>query len=148
MSLSAQLTIAFINAADSTVIKYCTACPLRPQFAKETRWLHTGCYYHLDMGCLFWFDDTLQPLVTLENKVVWQWSCYLARSIDHLCHNPCDKDLVLFSVFPVFPLCSTFTSLFSCLPSCLCSCNASCWYPTVQFSVILLLGHSCCFPVL
>jgi hypothetical protein len=84
MSLSAQLTIAFVNATDGSVVKYCTVHPMGPQFAKETRWLHTGCYYHSDMGCLFWCDDALQPLVTLENEVVWRWGHYLARSIDRL----------------------------------------------------------------
>jgi hypothetical protein len=84
MSLGAQLTIAFVNTADGTVVKYCTARPLGPQFAKETRWLHTGCYYHPDMGCLFWCNDALQPLATLENEMVWRWGCYLARSINCL----------------------------------------------------------------
>jgi hypothetical protein len=84
MSLGAQLTVAFVNAADGSVVKYCTARPLGPQFAKETRWLHTGCYYHPDMGCLFWCDDALQPPATLEGEVVWRWGRYLARSIDRL----------------------------------------------------------------
>jgi hypothetical protein len=83
-SLGAQLTIAFINATNSTIVKYCTMHPLGPQFAKETCWLHTGCSYHPDMGCLFRGDNALQPLATLENKVVWRWGRYLARSIDHL----------------------------------------------------------------
>jgi hypothetical protein len=30
MSLGAQLTITFINAANSTIVKYCTARPLGP----------------------------------------------------------------------------------------------------------------------
>jgi hypothetical protein len=71
MSLSAQLTIAFVNATDGTVVKYCTVRPLGLQVAKKAWWLHTDSYYHPDMGCLFWCDDTLQPLATLENEVVW-----------------------------------------------------------------------------
>jgi hypothetical protein len=84
MSLGAQLTIAFVNTADGTIVKHCTARPLGPQFAKETRWLHTGCYYHPDMGCLFWCDNALQPPATLEGEIVWCWGRYLARSIDRL----------------------------------------------------------------
>jgi hypothetical protein len=59
MSLSTKLTIIFVSASYSTFIKSCTACPLGLHFAKETCWMHDGCCYHPDMGCLFWRDNAL-----------------------------------------------------------------------------------------
>jgi hypothetical protein len=84
MSLGAQLTVTFVDAGYGKFIKSCTARPLGPKFAKETRWLHNGCYYHPDMGCLFWCDDALVPPTTLEGEVVWRWGRYLARDIERL----------------------------------------------------------------
>jgi hypothetical protein len=85
MALGAQLTITFVDAGYSKFIKSCTVCPLGLKFAKETCWLHNGCYYHPDMGCLFWCDDTMVPPVTLEGEIIRCWGCYLARDIKHLC---------------------------------------------------------------
>jgi hypothetical protein len=79
MSLGAQLTIAFINAANGTIVKYCTVHPLGPQFTKETQRLHTECYYHPDMGCLFWCDDIMVPPATLEGKIVWHWGSLFSQ---------------------------------------------------------------------
>jgi hypothetical protein len=84
MSLGAQLTVTFIHAGYGKFIKSCTVRPLGPKFAKETRWLHNGCYYHPDMGCLFWCDDEMVPPATLEGKIVWRWGRYLARDIKRL----------------------------------------------------------------
>jgi hypothetical protein len=84
MDLGAQLTITFVDAGYSKFIKSCTAHPLGPKFAKERRWLHNGCYYHPDMGCLFWCDKAMAPPATLEAEVVWRWGRYLARDIERL----------------------------------------------------------------
>jgi hypothetical protein len=84
MALGAQLTITFVDTGYGKFIKSCTARPLGSKFAKETRWLDNGCYYHPDMGCLFWCDDAMVPPTTLEGEVVWRWGRYLARDIEHL----------------------------------------------------------------
>jgi hypothetical protein len=84
MALSAQLTITFIDTRYGKFIKSCTVHLLGPKFAKETCWLHNSCYYHPDMGCLFWCDNAMVPPVTLEGEVVWHWGRYLARDIEHL----------------------------------------------------------------
>jgi hypothetical protein len=84
MSLGTQLTITFVDTRYGKFIKSCTACPLSPNFSKETRWLHNGCYYHPDMGGLSWCDNAMEPPVTLEGEVVWCWDCYLARDIERL----------------------------------------------------------------
>jgi hypothetical protein len=84
MALSAQLTITFVDAGYGKLIIRCTAHPLGLKFAKETRWLHNGCYYHPDMGCLFWCDDAVVPPATPEGKVVWRWGHYLAQDIRRL----------------------------------------------------------------
>jgi hypothetical protein len=73
-----------VTATYGKFIKSCTARPLGPKFAKETHWLHDGCYYHPDMGCLFWCDDAMVPPATLEGEIIWRWGCYLARDIECL----------------------------------------------------------------
>jgi hypothetical protein len=85
MSLCTELTIIFASASYNKFIKSCTACPLSPKFAEKTWWMHDSCYYHLDIWCLFWCDDTIQPLATSEGEIVWHWGCYLARDIECLC---------------------------------------------------------------
>jgi hypothetical protein len=85
MSLGAQLTITLISTSYGKFIKGLTAHPLGPKVLKETCWLHNGCYYHPDMGCLFWCNDSLQAPATLEGKIVWCWCRYLAQDIECLC---------------------------------------------------------------
>jgi hypothetical protein len=84
MSLGAQLTVTFVDTGYGKSIKSCTACALSPKFTKEMHWLHIGCYYHPDMGCLFWCEDAMVPPAMLEGEVVWHWGCYLARDIERL----------------------------------------------------------------
>jgi hypothetical protein len=75
MSLSAELTDIFVSASYGKFIKSCTVHPLSLKFTKEMRRMHNSCYYHPDMGCLFWCEDAIQPLATLEGEIVWRWGC-------------------------------------------------------------------------
>jgi hypothetical protein len=84
MSLSAQLTVIFVGTSYSKFIKSCTAHPLGPKFAKGMHWLHNGCYYHPNMGCLFWCNNAMVPPTMLEGNVVWHCGRYLARDIECL----------------------------------------------------------------
>jgi hypothetical protein len=84
MLLGAQLTVIFVDARYGKFIKICTVRPLGPKFTQETHWLHIGCYYHSDMGCVFWCDDAIMPPATLEGNIVWRWGRYLARDIERL----------------------------------------------------------------